>query len=70
MKITYDRKTDSLNIALRRGRVKRTLELAPEVLLDLDVKGKALHLEVIGLSEKTGRNKSTVSAMRSLVPAR
>ena len=58
MKISYDKKADALNIVLREGRVKKTIELAPEVLLDLDSKGRPLYLEVIGASEKLGKKNT------------
>ncbi len=55
MKITYDKEVDALNVTLRAGRVARTEEIAPEVLLDLDKYGNPLYLEIIGASEKIGR---------------
>jgi len=35
MKISYDKETDALNIVFKEGRVSKTLEMAPEVILDL-----------------------------------
>ncbi len=58
MKISYDKKADAVNIVFREGRVKKTLELAPEVLLDVDRKGRPLYLEVIGASEKLGKKNA------------
>lgn len=55
MKITYDSKFDALNIVLKIGKVSRTVEIAPEVFMDLDNKGIPLYIEVIGASEKIGR---------------
>lgn len=55
MKITYDEKVDALNVSLRDGVVAKTLEVAPEVLLDFDRKGNTLNIEIIGASEKIGK---------------
>lgn len=62
MKITYDYKVDALNVSLRPGRVAKTVEVAPEIMLDFDKDGRTLNIEVIGASEKIGkRNFGTVS---------
>lgn len=55
MKIVYDKRADALNIILKRGKVHRTVEIAPEVLVDFDKAGNPLYLEVIGASEKLGK---------------
>lgn len=55
MKITYDSKIDALNIVLKTGEISRTIEIAPEVFVDLDNKGIPLYIEIIGASEKIGR---------------
>ncbi|HCB35514.1 MAG: hypothetical protein A2W52_03325 [Candidatus Taylorbacteria bacterium RIFCSPHIGHO2_02_49_25] len=55
MKITYDKKVDALNVSLRAGVVAKTVEVAPEILLDLDKNGNPLYLEIIGASEKIGK---------------
>jgi len=69
MEITYDSKADALNITLKKGRVAKTVELAPEVFLDLDKTGKPLYLEIIGASEKIGKKRVAEITMKSLVPA-
>ena len=46
MKITYYKTVDALNVTLRAGAVARTVEVAPEVMLDLDKKGNVVHVEV------------------------
>ena len=51
MKITYDKEVDALNVILRKGIVAKTIEVAPEILLDVDKKGQPLYLEIIGASE-------------------
>ena len=62
MKITYDKKVDAINVEFRAGTVKKTLEISPEILLDVDKNGAPLYLEIIGASEKIGsKNFSTIS---------
>ena len=55
MKITYDKEVDALNVSLRPGTVAKTLEISPEILLDVDKNGNPLYLEIIGASEKIGK---------------
>jgi len=55
MKITYDKEVDALNIVLKTAPVAKTIELSPEVFLDLDKSGNPLYLEIIGASEKIGK---------------
>ena len=52
MEITYDKAADALNVALRAGRVAKTVEVAPEIMLDLDKKGNVMHVEVIGKGQR------------------
>ena len=55
MKITYDKKVDTLNVSLRSGTVAKTIEVAPEIMIDLDKGGNTLNIEIIGPSEKIGK---------------
>lgn len=69
MKITYDKLVDALNVSIRPGVVAKTVEVAPEVLLDFDKKGRTLNLEILGAREKVGaRNFSTVNIGGKLIP--
>jgi len=68
MEITYDSKADALNIVFKEGKVAKTLEIAPEIILDLDKMGAPLYLEIIGVSEKIGKKKINEVLMRNLVP--
>lgn len=62
MRITYDKTVDALNIALRTGAVSKTLEVAPEIFVDVDKKGRTLNIEIVGAREKVGaRNFSSVT---------
>ena len=56
MKISYDKEADALNIVLKKGHVARTAEISPEVLADFDKNGDPLYIEIIGASEKFGKN--------------
>jgi len=72
MKITYDHEVDALNIILRKGIVAKTIEVATEILLDIDKKGQPLYLEIIGASEKIGKKnfgKVTLGKRTFNIPA-
>lgn len=69
MKITYDKQADAINVILRSGKVAKTLEVAPEMYIDVDKSGKTLSLEIIGASEKIGKkNFSTVTVGTRSLP--
>lgn len=69
MEITYDPRADTINITFRKGKVAKTVEIAPEINLDLDKKGKPLYLEIIGASEKIGKRRVSEILMRNFIPA-
>ena len=69
MKITYDKRVDALNLVLKTGKVAKTIEIAPEVVLDLDKNGNPLYLEIIGASEKIGKkNFSNITIGTRSIP--
>jgi len=68
MEITYDPKADALNLTFKKGKVAKTVEISPEINLDLDKKGKPLYLEIIGASEKIGAKRVSEILMRNLLP--
>jgi len=68
MEITYDPRADALNITFKNGKVAKTVEIAPEINLDLDKTGKPLYLEIIGASEKIGKKRVSEILMRNLLP--
>ena len=70
MEITYDSKADALNITFKEGKAAKTVEIAPEINLDLDKKGNPLYLEIIGASEKIGRKRVNEILMRNLIPSK
>lgn len=55
MEITYDKKVDALNVSLRTGVVAKTIEIRPEILVDVDKRGNTLSIEILGASEKIGK---------------
>ena len=72
MKITYDKDVDALNISLKTGQVFKTVEMSPEVFLDLDKNGNPLYLEILGASKKIGKknfNKITIGKKLFNLPA-
>ena len=68
MEITYDPKADALNLTFKKGKAVKTVEIAPEINLDLDKNGRPLYLEIIGASEKIGERRVNEILMRNLVP--
>ncbi|OGI91886.1 hypothetical protein A3A09_00415 [Candidatus Nomurabacteria bacterium RIFCSPLOWO2_01_FULL_42_20] len=72
MKITYDKKVDALNLTLKEGVVKKTVEVSPEIFVDLDKNNNPLYFEIIGVSEKIGKkffNELTIGKKSFKVPA-
>lgn len=68
MEITYDKEADAINISLRLGKVSKTIEIAPEIIVDVDKNGKTLSIEIIGASEKVGkRNFNSVRIGKQIV---
>lgn len=70
MRIIYDSKADAISITFREGRVKKTLEIAPEIILDVDAKLRPLYLEILGAREKLGRANAEEITMKNLALAR
>ena len=57
MKINYDKEVDALSVTLRKGKVARTLEISPEILVDFDDTGNPLYLEILDVSRKIGKKE-------------
>lgn len=66
MKITYDPYADALSIAFKEGKVKKTIEIAPEVNLDVDAKERPLYLEILGVREKIGKTNAEEVTMKNI----
>lgn len=52
MKYTYDPIADAISITFKKGRVDKSEEVAPGVILDFDKKGLLLYLEILDVSRK------------------
>lgn len=52
MKMYYDKAVDAVDVVFKEGYSAKTIELSPEVFLDVDSKGTPLSLEIIGASKR------------------
>ena len=59
MKINYDKEVDALSVTLRKGKVAKTVEVSPEILVDFDDLGNPLYLEILDASRKIGKKEMT-----------
>lgn len=67
MKITYDKQADAMYISLFKGKVKRTVEINPRVIVDIDARGRTMGIELLFVSEKIP--KSELRSFSKRVPA-
>ena len=69
MKINYDPTVDALSVTLRKGVVERTVEIAPEIMIDFDKEGRPLYLEILDASAKIGKtNLNSIRIGKTSVP--
>ena len=66
MEITYDSQADALSITFKKGKVFDTVEISPEIVLDMDKNKAPLYLEIIGASEKIGKKQVSEVLMKNL----
>ncbi len=59
MRINYDPQVDTLSVTFRKGVVDRTVEIAPESMIDFDKKGRPLYLEILDATTKIGKTNMT-----------
>ena len=52
MKIDFDQVADALYVQLKEGDVKKTEEIKPGMILDYDVNGNVLGVEVLYVSKR------------------
>ena len=52
MKVTYDQKTDTLTVVLKRSRVTESDESKPGIILDYDKLGDLVSIEVLDASRR------------------
>ncbi len=63
MKVIYDKKTDTLSIILRPGKVAESDETRPGLILDYDKSGRLLSLELLDASEQVKAPQSVEFAL-------
>ena len=69
MKINYDSQVDALSVTLRKGVVDRTVEIAPEIMIDFDKEGRPLYLEILDASIKVGKkNMNSIRIGKETIP--
>jgi uncharacterized protein YuzE len=68
MKLHYDAAVDAISITLRKGKVSRSVEVSPEIIVDYDRSGNPLYLEILGASEKFGKNLAHVTIGSAQIP--
>ena len=52
MRVVYDRETDTLTITLAEAQVVESDEVKPGIILDYDVSGNLLSLEILDASRR------------------
>ncbi len=52
MKLDYDRETDSLTVVFIDTPVEESDEIRPGIILDFDVKGRIVGLEILDASQR------------------
>ncbi len=56
MRLTYDPEADALTLRLSDGAVESSEEVAPNVILDFDIEGRVIGIEVLFVSELPDAN--------------
>jgi uncharacterized protein YuzE len=56
VQVKYDKKVDAMYICLRKAKYDISEELAENVILDLDKKGRIIGIEVLGASKNLGKD--------------
>lgn len=59
VRVEYDQKTDAMYIWLRKAKYDISEELAENVILDLDRKGRIIGIEVLEVSKNLGKELVT-----------
>ena len=67
MKATYDPLADAVSITFKTGKVVKTKEVSPGVLLDVDKKGNPLYLEVLDASKRFKNTRHDLDKI-SMIP--
>ena len=56
VRVEYDEKADAMYIWLRKAKYDVSEELAENVVIDLDKKGRIIGIEVLGASKNLGKD--------------
>ena len=59
MKITYDKIADAMYVTLKKGRVAKTEEISPNVIVDHDRGGSVLGVEILCASKYLKMSRGT-----------
>lgn len=68
MKTTYDTIADAVYISLKKGRVSRTIPLADRLIVDVDIKGNILGVEILDAKKQMGIKKDEIPSFTFSVP--
>ena len=62
MKITYDKKANTVYIYVNRDKIARTIEIGKDFLVDLSKRGQIVGLEILQASKNLGglKNKPAI----------
>lgn len=63
MKVIYDKKTDTLSIILRSGKVAESDEPQPRIIFDYDKAGRLVSIELLDASEQVKAPQSIEFAL-------
>jgi uncharacterized protein YuzE len=63
MKVTYDAEVDALSLILHDAPVEESDEVRPGVILDYDVAGNVVGLEILNASKRVDNPKATDYAL-------
>ncbi len=67
MDISYDKEVDAISITLCKGTVDDTIEIAPDVFLDVDKKKRPLYLEILDASKLLGQKATKEVSFKSKI---
>lgn len=65
---THDKEADAAYLRLGEGKITRTEEVFPDVILDLNADGKVIGIEILNVSQTLASQNSRLSKSR-VVPA-
>jgi len=68
MKATYDKEADAMYIRVKKGRVKKTLELSDSLLVDIDARGTVLGIEMLDVSSKIPTRRISQTFAKKGIP--